>query len=241
MPAQSPVGSVLMDAHPAPDSPPPHPSGEPVAVRVWCWTSRRPGAPRTQHEILVHPDWSVSTPHDLALERLAAALGGYVSCLELQHHTVPAARRWLELRLRVGIYPVTFSGPPARWRAQRQLACCPPTGFDRAANAVEHVGSLRHLAVEFECPPGQLDGVVTPVGRGYAADGALSLDHRDAGVAAEFCARGLRDVISLWYAGVHPRRLVQIHQELGASGRLPGRFYLGELTRSNADHLAVTH
>ncbi|NTV75272.1 MAG: HPr family phosphocarrier protein, partial [Holophaga sp.] len=71
------------------------------------------------------------------------SLGGYVSCIELQDDTLPAARRWLELQLRVGAHPVEFSSPPARWRARRQAACCPPNGFDTAAKAVSVLGNIK--------------------------------------------------------------------------------------------------
>ena len=35
------------------------------------------------HRVTIHPDWSVTTPHDLDAERVGMALGGYCSCVEL--------------------------------------------------------------------------------------------------------------------------------------------------------------
>jgi hypothetical protein len=61
----------------------PSPDGEPLTLKVRCWTSRSSKAPVTRHPVTIHPDWSVTTPHDLESERVAAAFGGYLSCLDL--------------------------------------------------------------------------------------------------------------------------------------------------------------
>jgi hypothetical protein len=218
-------------AVPAPEVLAPAPSGGPLVVQMRCWTSQRSGAPCTRHEVVVHPDWSVTTPHDLAAERLAVAFGGFLSCLELEGRTIPAAQRWLERQLRVVPDLVQFSGPPGRWHARQRQACCPSNGYDSATKAGEHVRDPRHVAAEFGCPRRQLTDLVKALGRAYSTSGAFGLDGPDAAAAARVCARGATDVTDLWYAGVHPRRVVQIHGELGVPGRLPARFFLGVLTR----------
>ena len=46
-------------------------------------------APGRQHDVVIHSDWSASTPDDLAAERVGVALGGYLSCLDLVDHALP--------------------------------------------------------------------------------------------------------------------------------------------------------
>ena len=196
-----------------------------------CWTSLRPGASWTKHPVVVHPDWSISTPHDLVSERVAAALGGYLSCLELQDRTLPAARRWLELQRREGAHPVELVSPPARWRARQPAACCPPNGFDTAAKAADHVRDARHLVAEFGCPRRQFNDLVKSISAAYTEVGGFGVDPAIAAEAEDVCTWGAADVISLWHSGVHPRRVVQIHESLGVTGRLPARFFLGVVSR----------
>jgi hypothetical protein len=61
----------------------PSPDGEPLTLKVRCWTSRSSKAPVSRHPITLDPDWSVTTPHDLESERIASAFGGYLSCADL--------------------------------------------------------------------------------------------------------------------------------------------------------------
>src|SRR4051812_25756170 len=62
---------------------PPNPTGGPLELQARCYTDpahRRGGA----HPILLQPDWSVDTGHDLEAERFTVAFGGYLSCLHLE-------------------------------------------------------------------------------------------------------------------------------------------------------------
>ena len=46
----------------------------------------------------------VATPHDLDAERIAAAFGGYTSCLELVDPVIPAVRASMGMQTRRDIY-----------------------------------------------------------------------------------------------------------------------------------------
>ena len=65
----------------------PEPGGAPLEVVVRCRTSPTAEDART-HPVTIHPDWSVTTPHDLDAERVGMALGGYCSCVELVDVTI---------------------------------------------------------------------------------------------------------------------------------------------------------
>jgi hypothetical protein len=206
----------------------PQPSGEPLTVKIRCWTSTGSSSPTTRHEITIHPDWTVTTPHDLESERVALAFGGYLSCLDLAEHSLPAARRWLELQLRVGSAPIVFGRRP-RWQVNPPQRCCGEDGFETATKAAEHLRDPKHLAIEFSAPRRQLTDLIKALTAAYA--GALALDSAEALAAGEVCSRGAMDVTELWYAGMHPRRILEIHEAVGSPGRLPGRFYLGVMSR----------
>jgi len=202
--------------------------GGPLELRLRCWSSRSPGAPFVRHAARVLPDWSVEVPHDLAAERVACALGGWLSCLELEERVVPAARRWLELATRSVPPPITLLGHVA-WTPTSRLRCCPSRGFESAEKAFEHVCDARHLAEQFGGDRKQVGDLVRPLGRAWRA--ALSIPDHEAARAAAVLARGDRDVTALWYAGVHPGQVVAIHEAVGVPGRLPARLFLGVLLR----------
>jgi hypothetical protein len=210
----------------------PTPSGA-LEVSVRCWTSRARGAPFTRHRVLVGRDWSVGVPHDLAAERLASALGGWLSCLELEDRAVPAARRWLEFALRAVVPPIVPLGQLG-WTSASPLRCCPVRGFESAEGAFEHVRDVRHLSELYQADRKQVGDLVRPMRTAWRAAQALTIPGEQAAWAAELVGGGARDVAALWYAGVHPDRIVAIHATLGVRGRLPARLYLGIVLR-NAD------
>jgi hypothetical protein len=208
----------------------PSPDGEPLTFKVRCWTSRSSKAPVRRHPITIAPDWSLDTPHDLASERIASAFGGYLSCTDLDA-TIPAAQRWIELQQRQGEAPIVFLGRPTRWQVRRRQQCCTQKGYESATKAAEHVRDPRHLATQFGAPRRQLTDVIKAIEKAWSGTGAFTLDGPDAAAAAEVCSRGALDVTELWYAGMHPSRILDIHSAIGATGRLPGRFYLGVLVK----------
>ena len=74
---------------------PPAPDG-PLTISIRCSTVRANG-PGKRHDITINPDWTITTPHDLDLERIATAMGGYLSCLEFGDHTLPALYELVQL------------------------------------------------------------------------------------------------------------------------------------------------
>jgi hypothetical protein len=179
----------------------------------------------------VRPDWTVEVPHDLAAERLASALGGWLSCLEFEDRVVPAARRWLELATRAAVPPIAPLGHLG-WTSASPLSCCPTRGFESAGKAFEHVRDVRHLAGQFQVDRKQLGDLVRPIGRAWLGQAAMSIPEGEAARAAELLGGGARDVAALWYSGVHPGRVVQVHSAVGVPGRLPARLFLGVLLRN---------
>jgi hypothetical protein len=208
----------------------PGPSSESLSVRIRCWTSNSPTAATTKHMVTIGPDWTVETPHDLAAEQVAVSLGGYVSCLELQSRSIPAVQQWLALERRAAPPPLQL-GSGARWHAKLRATCCPKTGFDSAGHAADHARSTRHLAVQFSAPKRHLDDLTKAIREAYATSSELTINEGLAEDAAHALTRGRRDVTNLWYAGVHPRTVTDIRDQLGVTGRLPARFYLGVLAR----------
>lgn len=86
----------------------PRPDGGPLTIVVECRTSPR-ARTGALHEVAIQPDWTLSTPHDVEAERVAAAFGGYTSCLTLIDETIPrttgaagAAARAVSMSTRAG-------------------------------------------------------------------------------------------------------------------------------------------
>lgn len=119
------------------------PGGEPLEVIVRCRTSPT-GEDVGTHRVTIHPDWSVTTPHDLDAERVGMALGGYCSCVELVDVTIPALRSVID----VLTHPVTAKVEPTkagRWTVQRAHACCRAREFSGIVQAARHLRSAPHL------------------------------------------------------------------------------------------------
>lgn len=91
----------------------PHPEGTDLHLRTRCFVDASHRRPRT-HPIVLHPDWSVDTGHDLESERIAVAFGGYLSCLDLVDKVVPAARTYL-LRPRSSRASTLGTKQPVPW------------------------------------------------------------------------------------------------------------------------------
>jgi hypothetical protein len=209
----------------------PTPDGSPLLASIRCWTSRASKAPHRTHAVTIDVSWQVTVPHDLESERLAVALGGYLSCLELESHTIPALRHWLALERRDAPPPIRFGDGGDRWHPRSPESCCATAGYDSAAHATEHLRDPRHLAITFGAQRRQLGDLMNAVTAAYAGTGVLTLDPLAASLAAHGLTHGQKDVTSLWYAGIHPRWVLEVRDALGITGRLPARFYLGILLR----------
>src|ERR1700712_175081 len=125
----------------------------PVRVPLVCTTSR--GAlDGAWHDVVLHPDGSLETPHDLEAERIGAAFGAYLSCLEVGDRVVPALHEWLRWQRREEA-PFLRRDKQARWHLRDRLSCW-GAGWLRAADAAEHGRSVPHLAVRHGTLPGLL-------------------------------------------------------------------------------------
>ncbi len=181
---------------------------QPYWVTVRCRTDRRPDAPAHRHRVRVAVDGCLDTGHDLPAERLAVALGGYLSCLELVDTAGPALLAWLRMRHRLGPMPITSRSHGKRWTALLPARCCPTTGFDSPVAAGRHARSTTHVAKVFGADPRQLAALARP--------------------ALELTPHGPDDEPwrQVWECGLQPAELAGIDAELGVDEPLSLGFYL---------------
>ena len=182
----------------------------PATVVLTCRTSE---GRATRHPVTIGTDWTVDTGHDIESERLAAALGGRLSCLDLidnVDYTLPAARQWLLANLRIG-HPGITSGDGRRWRPVRAARCCPRSGFADPAKASEHVRSQRHIGTQLGAPPRHLAAVIRHWSPLLAQNAPPPTDHR-------YCY--------LWECGLTPDHIHNVERELQADEPLPLELHL---------------
>lgn len=165
----------------------------------------------TSHEITISPDWTVSTPHDLDAERVAAAFGGWISCLELES-AVKAARVGMALHLRRRWYPLQHVGP-ANWTIYRTRGGHAKR-FASAITAAAYARSACHLSEVHDAPAWQIHRLIKVFRcyfTGYVAPPA-DADHRELVLEPD----GLD---SLWDAGIRPESLPRLRQWVGNPDR----------------------
>lgn len=209
----------------------PSPTGSlPLTVR--CRTARK-GGPSARHSVSIDAGWSVTTPHDLALERVAAAMGGYLSCLDLVDRDIPALRELVQ-RLGRRYVPHISRDVGGRWApAVLPVGCsCEALGYPSASEAAAHVRGVRHVAQEFGVPPRDLERMAHAVSDAHdTMFFAPPPDEWDASAAV----REARGVEQLWECGLHPETIVMIHDAVWPGGPpLPMWFYLGAMSRRPA-------
>lgn len=183
-----------------------------VTLTVSCRTSRELGAPARRHPVTLNPDGTVETPHDLDQERILAALGGYLSCLELVDTVAPAFFDWYRAQVREVPRPIRAKQPAGPWRAAKRAACCPARGFDEPQEAAEHARSPRHIASLAGIPARVLGQLVQDVTVPPPAEA------------------GDQPWATLWECGMHPDRVELVDQTIGARSPMPVSFYLGVMS-----------
>lgn len=184
----------------------------PVTVTVACRTSRESGAPARRHPITLQPDGSVDTPHDLEQERIMAALGGYLSCLELVDVVAPAFFAWYRAGQRLTPRLIRAKEPRGPWRAAKRASCCPARGYLHPQQAADHARSPRHVA--------ETTGVSSRL-----------LSQLAGGVRVELPPEVHEEPLAtLWDCGIHPDRVEVINQAIGARDPMPVEFYLGVMS-----------
>ena len=119
--------------------------GLPLTATFPCRASA--GARLTRHEVTIGADWSVRTPHDEGLERIAAAFGGGVSCMPALRGVMPGFRMWWERATRrTGLLARSPDRGASWFCLESALPCCPARGFDDAAVAAAHCRDIPHVA-----------------------------------------------------------------------------------------------
>ena len=207
---------------------PPGPGGA-LETTVHCSTART-GGTSTRHPLTIAADWSVTTPHDLALERIATALGGYLSCLDLADRVAPALHDLVQLHAR-RFLPNIQRNLAGRWTL-RTLApdCrCLPYGFASAAEAAEHGRDVGHVAKLHDVNGRDLRRLLDTV---KAAHNTSFLDPPSDSWGAATRIREHDGLSQLWDAGIHPELVRRLHDALWSDGPpLRVWFYLGAATR----------
>lgn len=85
------------------------PDGQPLTFSIPCLKDRELSKSITSsasvsaptHDVTLHPDWTIAAPHDFETERLATALGGYCSCLDLCDRLAPILTQIVEAQTRI--------------------------------------------------------------------------------------------------------------------------------------------
>jgi len=191
-----------------------------LTFEVECRTNRRATRGK-RHPMTINADWTIQTPHDLDAERVAVALGGYSSCLEVVDTAVPALREAMGLASR-RLRPELRLGRKAGWVVAKAAGCGCPGSFRTAAEAAEHARSTRHLAARHGCSERILWMLM---GATEDAVAALAQPLVDAGGLA---VRELGGMAQLWDAGVHPDDAVAMAGMVSAvSEPLPVHYFLG--------------
>jgi hypothetical protein len=218
----------------------PTPDGMSISVSVLC--SHSPDlADATRHPVTITADWSVLTPHDLEAERVAAAFGGYLSCLELVDLVVPAVRDTVQRHAR-RVVPRLIRGARGSWRSAPAVAarCCHPVAT--ASAAAEHLRTVEHAAAR----SGRMEWVASTLLermlRYHNAARSFALSGRDAALLRRV-VQSPTGPTAVWDAGLHPTVVEAIHDAVvGFDGpALPEALYLGVVARRpSLDWLADT-
>ncbi len=183
----------------------PAPDGGTLTAQVRCRT-RRSGSGRV-HEVVIGPDWSVSVPHDLAAERVAVAFGGYLSCVDLVDHTVPALRDLVQLCARRRLPPLVRTAA-GRWAVDRPThdCRCRSLTFATPREAAEHVRQPAHLASRYGASVRELGVLREAVERAHGGFAEVP----PPGWHALALVSEPRGLDLLWSAGVPPELVQQV-------------------------------
>jgi hypothetical protein len=185
----------------------PSPDGADLTLSLECRLDKHARSGE-RHDVTIHRDWRVTTPHDLEAERIAAAFGAYTSCLSLVEETVPALRDAMPWIARA-----TSAAPHRhgkhRWRlpaATHVNGCCRDRTFANLADAISHPYQVSHLTRRWKAPAWQVTAVITAASARWNAWNQERATLLDAG---QF-VRGADGVESLWALGVRAEDVVEL-------------------------------
>ncbi len=208
----------------------PCPSGRPLHLTISCYVDPAHKRPR-KHPILLHPDWSVDTGHDLDSERVSVAFGGYLSCLDLADKVVPAVRSYVQRQLRRELPAIDLS-VGGRWvpTVRVDTCCAGSTSFPTAVDAASHVRSPRHIAAEHHARTTTVTSLGRQVLKAHDQGDPVRLPDDALRLVGRQVPR-LRDVVLLWEAGLPPGLVAQVHTEVAGGRPLSPHFFLGVLSK----------
>lgn len=203
----------------------PSPGNLALELSVECRLSR--DSPRgKKHLVTIHPDWSVSTPHDLDAERIAVALGGFTSCLALVDRTIPAFRSALPLLARFSRVSLRRD-KSGGWRlplGDQIENCCSRHQFATIGSAVSHLRSVKHLARAHHAPEWQLAKVMSGAERAWGPWEKVP----PSGSQFDGLVGESGGVAELWKAGIRPDELERFAAAAqSVHGSLPVSYFLG--------------
>lgn len=186
----------------------------PITVSVTCRTSRNSTKGSKRHPVTLYPDGTVDTGHDLEQERILAALGGYLSCLELADVASPAVLEWYTLQQRLADRPIRAAHSRAPWHPAKRAECCARRGYKTPQEAAAHARDPKHVARTHGAHAWQ----VAELCRGIAPEPAPEMPGDP--------------WATMWECGMHPDELDRISLEIDADDPLPVYFYLGVIARN---------
>ena len=172
-----------------------------------------------RHEVVIGADWHVQVPHDVSAERVAVALGGYLTCVELVDRALPAARELFGL-VRRRRFPELRRGGDRVWVPARPAeGCCrgPSIRYSGPAEAAVHLRGIPHAAAAHGTGQRLVNAVFAAVMRAHGYDRDVPFPETEARQASA-CVPSVRDIRLLWLAGVAPRYVATVHRALGIPG-----------------------
>ncbi len=203
----------------------PSPDGGDLTLSVECRLDKS-ALKGEQHDVTIHADWSVTTPHDLDAERVAMAFGGYTSCLPLVDVTVPALRHAIPaISRRAEAAPRRFGTRAWRLPKHSQLAgCCEGVSFRTLAEATAHPSHVSHLARVMPAPVWQLRelaGIVSAHWRAANRQRAIVL-------GAEQHVSDHSTIDALWDHGITADDIVRLAGAVPSiTSPLPRSYFIG--------------
>lgn len=222
--------------------PGPAPDGQSLVVDLECWVSS--DGPSVVHPVVIGPDWSIETGHDLDLERIARSLGGHSSCLDLMERVLPAFREGVALNARTVLPALRFHRADGTWAVDDCCECgdqYPTPRFSTVTAAAKHARSPEHLAGRFQCCERVLTRLMRVSERAYGRLRSIRRVDPD-------WPQGRADREYLWGAGLHPelvrgvrRRYAWSDQDaprdlcVGVAYLNPGERFLRSLIAVGAD------
>jgi hypothetical protein len=214
---------------PAPPKINPNPHGGELVLHTICFADEEHTVGH-RHDVIIQEDWSVAVPHELEYERIASALGSYLSCLELVDDTIPAARVFLRRQLRADP-PAIIPGNGGRWYLERRAkdCCAGSTSWASPQAAAAHWRSTQHIAAERRTRIDLLSTVAEDLlrARNLREPVSTPLGGRLVGAVVE----STKDLHLAWALGLSPDFLEEVHKRAGAMAPLPLHFYLGVAVR----------